>query len=237
MSPAHGGDGRWPAWMEQVAGVVATATRPQLSRWSPPPDGSARRAAVLLLFGPGASGAGDVLLLERAADMRSHAGQVAFPGGAIDPQDAGPQAAALREAQEETGLDPAGVDVVGTLPAMYLPPSRFEVTPVVGWEPVPAPVHARAVEEVARVVRVPLPDLLDPRNRFSTRLSTGDVGAGFEVAGLFVWGFTAGLLARVLYLAGLERPWDADVHRTVPGDQMLASLRSDPAATDDAVSP
>lgn len=216
--------------MEQVAGVVATATREQLSPWLPPQDVSAREAAVLLLFGPGEDGAGDVLLLERAATMRSHAGQVAFPGGAIDPQDEGPAAAALREAWEETGLDPAGVDVLGSLPSMYLPPSQFQVTPVVGWEREAAPVHARAVEEVARVVRAPLPELLDPRNRFSTRLATGDVGPGFEVSGLFVWGFTAGLLARVLHLAGLERPWDAGVRREVPGAQMLASRRSAPQA-------
>ena len=65
----------------------------------------------------------DVLLIERAADMRSHAGQPAFPGGAADPGDNGPVSTALREAQEETSLDPAGVTPVAALPQMWLPPS------------------------------------------------------------------------------------------------------------------
>ncbi|HEU0103563.1 MAG TPA: CoA pyrophosphatase [Mycobacteriales bacterium] len=237
MTAAADGPPPWPTWMQQVADVVATATRSQLSPWQLPQDGSTRQAAVLLLFGPGQGGTGDVLLIERAATMRSHAGQVAFPGGAVDPEDAGPQAAALREAWEETGLDPAGVDVVGSLPPLYLPPSRFEVTPVVGWWRQPSAVHARAVDEVARVVQVPLPELLDPANRFSTRLAVGDVGPGFEASGLFVWGFTALLLARVLQLAGLEQPWDEGLRREVPGAQMLASLRSAPPSPTDAGAP
>lgn len=209
-----------PGWMCRVEGVVGSVRGEQLSRWLPPADAAPRRAAVLMLFGPGEAGEGEVLLLERAATMRSHAGQVAFPGGAVDLTDAGPVEAALREAREETGLDPAGVDVVGTLPELYLPPSRFAVTPVVGWWREPSATHAEAVEEVARVVRVPLPDLLDPENRFSTRLSSGHIGPGFEAAGLFVWGFTAGLLSRVLSLAGLERPWDATRRRRVPDSQL-----------------
>jgi len=210
--------------MTQVVDSLASAQGRQLSQWLPPPDGSARSAAVLVLFGAGADGQGDVLLIERAATMRSHAGQVAFPGGAVDPGDGGAAAAALREAHEETGLNPAGIDVVVTLPELYLPPSGFAVTPVVGWWREPSPIHAEAVQEVAEVVRVPLPELLDPRNRFSTRLVTGHVGPGFEAGGLFVWGFTAGLLSRMLALAGLERPWDATVVRPVPASQLAVPL-------------
>ena len=64
--------------------------------------------------------------------MRSHPGQVSFPGGSIDPGET-PREAALREAEEETGLDPAGVEVFGELPELWLPPSNFAVTPVLGW--------------------------------------------------------------------------------------------------------
>ena len=76
-----------------------------------------RPGAVLVLFGEDPDAGPDILLIERAHDMRSHAGQPAFPGGAVDDDDSGPVAAALREAVEETGLDPAGVDVLAELPA------------------------------------------------------------------------------------------------------------------------
>jgi 8-oxo-dGTP pyrophosphatase MutT (NUDIX family) len=178
----------------------------ELSRFTPPDDAE-RRSAVLLLFGDGDDGP-DVLLIERAHDMRSHAGQPAFPGGAVDPEDDGPVAAALREAAEETGLDPAGVEVVAVLPDLYLPPSGYVVTPVVGWWRVPTPVRAVDAAEVASVHRVPLVELTDPANRFRVRHPSGYVGPAFEVRGLVVWGFTGGLLDRLIYLSGWERSWD-----------------------------
>ena len=107
----------------------------------------------------------DVLLVERAATLNDHPGQVAFPGGAVDAGDAGPEAAALREAQEETGLDPAGVVVLGTLPEVGLPVSNFLVTPVLGWWDRPTPVDVVDYGESASVFRVPVADLLNPENR------------------------------------------------------------------------
>ena len=183
----------------------------------PPPTGVAglRRAAVLVLLGPGADGGGDVVLLERAADMRSHPGQVAFPGGGVDAADGGdPVRAALREAAEETGLDPAGVEVLGTAPELYLPPSGFLVAPVVAWEAVPGALGAGDPREVARVLRVPLPQLADPATRASVRAGSGWLGPAFVLDDLVVWGFTAVLLSGLLRLAGLEQPWDAA--RVVP---------------------
>lgn len=188
---------------------------------SPAPRSGARASAVLMLFGEGPDGP-DVLLIERARAMRSHAGQPAFPGGAVDAGDAGPAATALREAVEETGLDPAGVEVVATLPELYLPPSRYLVTPVLGWWARPSPVRPVDAAEVASVHRVPLAQLVDPANRLSVREPrSGHTGPAFTVAGLLVWGFTGGLLDRLLHGAGLDRPWDRSRLRELPRDVSL----------------
>jgi 8-oxo-dGTP pyrophosphatase MutT (NUDIX family) len=200
------GESAVPAWLRPVAALVGRVEPEQLSRFVPPEEGG-RDSAVLILLGDGEDGP-DVLLIERAHTMRSHAGQPAFPGGAVDHDDAGPVAAALREAVEETGLDPSGVRVLGVLPALFLPPSGFVVTPVLAWWESPSAVSVVDPAEVASVHRVPLGELLDPVNRVQVTHPSGYVGPAFRVRGLLVWGFTAGLLDRLLRLAGLERPWD-----------------------------
>ena len=208
------GDVTLPVWLQPVADV-ATSIRPeQLSRFLPPDEGG-RQSAVLMLFGDGPDGP-DLLLIQRASTVSSHAGQPAFPGGAVDDTDTDVVAAALREAEEETGLDPAGVHVFATLPALWLPPSGFVVTPVLGWWRAESAVGVVDPGEVESVVRVPLSELLDPANRVSVSHASGFVGPAFEVRGLLVWGFTAGLLSRLLAIAGLERPWDASVVRPLP---------------------
>ncbi|CAN5565926.1 CoA pyrophosphatase [soil metagenome] len=218
--------GRLPEWMEPLARAAAGVRPEQLSRFlPPPPEESTRQSAVLMLFGEGPDGP-DVLFIERAHDMRSHPGQPAFPGGAVDPGDAGPVAAALREAVEETGLEPSGVEVVATLPALYLPPSGFVVVPVVAWWRKPSTVRAVDAAEVAGVVRVPLAELIDPDNRLSVHHPSGYVGPAFRVRGLLVWGFTAGLVSRLLAFAGLERPWDAGRVEELP-TPALAPVRAD----------
>jgi 8-oxo-dGTP pyrophosphatase MutT (NUDIX family) len=201
-----------PIWLRRLAERVDEIDM-VFPRSVVPAEGG-RRSAVLILFGPADDGGADVLLTQRAASLRSHAGQVAFPGGGMDPGDDGPVGAALREAWEETGLVSAGVEVLGSLPDLFLPPSGYVVTPVLGWWATPSPVGPVDPAEVARVVRVPLAEVLDPANRFTVQHPSGYRGPGFGVRDLFVWGFTAGLLARILREAGLERPWDAD--RLVP---------------------
>ncbi len=188
----------------------------------------ARPAAVLVLFGvldalPGTHPTGavpadlDVLLVGRAATLRHHSGQVAFPGGRIDPGDAGPEAAAVREAVEETGLDPDGVEVLGRLGELAVPVSDHLVTPVLAWWSRPSPVGVVDAGESAVVFRAPVADLVDPANRRTTEHRRGGVvyrSPAFLVGPHVVWGFTALVLDRLLDALGWAEPWDRRL--TVP---------------------
>jgi len=194
-----------PGWMSPLVDAVSSVTADELTRFPAPPDAE-HRSAVLVLIGE-QDDEPDVLLIERAHDMRSHAGQPAFPGGRVDPGDVDAAATALREAEEETGLDPSGVEVVAVLPDLFIPPSGFVVTPVLGWWERPTPVFARDPAEVSSVHRVPIAELADPKRRCQVRHPSGFVGPAFEVRGLLVWGFTGGLVDRLIHLGGWEQPW------------------------------
>ncbi len=201
-----------PAWLRHIVDATQDLTAGQLSRLLLPPPDSARRSAVLVLFGEGTAGP-DLTLIERAHDMRSHAGQLAFPGGGADDDEDAVQTA-LRESREEIGLDPAGVEVLGELPALWLPPTNFAVTCVLGWWREESPIGVVDPMEVASVLRVPLADLVDPDRRVTVVHPTGYRGPGFLVGPRVLWGFTAGVVDRILEHAALTRPWDPD--RTVP---------------------
>ncbi len=197
-----------PEWMRPLLdGVVDIDSDEMLRhRMVPPPD--ARRAAVLMLFGEHPDHGPDVLLAERASTLRTHAGQVAFPGGGHEVGDTGAVATALREAEEETGLEPSGVVPLAVLPELYIPPSGFVVAPVLAHWARPSAVHAVDPGETATVVRVPLAVLADPANRLRIRHPSGVTGPAFIVSGLLVWGFTGGLLSALLDRGGWTRPWD-----------------------------
>jgi 8-oxo-dGTP pyrophosphatase MutT (NUDIX family) len=219
--------------------LVDTADDLPLRHRMPEPSASARRSAVLILFGEGPGGP-DLLLIEKSPHLRSHAGQPAFPGGGVDPGDDYPVGTALREAEEEAGVDPDGVRVVATLPELYLPPSDRLVVPVVAWWDDPREVSVGDPREVARVARVPLADLADPAHRFRIRHPSGYVGPAFGVADMVVWGFTAGLLDAILEATGLARPWDAtDVRPLPPIGARAAALpgSADEEDADDSAAP
>jgi 8-oxo-dGTP pyrophosphatase MutT (NUDIX family) len=206
-----------PEWLEPVREGAATIDPRTLSRFDPPADANPRQSAVLILFGEGEDGP-DLLLTERSHTMRSHPGQVSFPGGGIDPGET-PTQAAIREAWEETGLDRSGVEVFAELPKLWLPPSNNHVTPMVGHWRTPSPVHAVDPAEVHAVYRVSIRHLVDPANRYMVKHPSGLVGPGFWVGpenDVMLWGFTGGVVNALLEHVGWSRPWDTDVHVDLP---------------------
>lgn len=193
-----------------------------------------RRASVLMLFGAAPDGvpatvAADtrqaetlltetlpadalhVVLLSRATTLRSHPGQVAFPGGRREPGDRDASATALREAVEETGLDDAGVEILGAFDDVPLVHSQHLVTPVLGWWQHPSPVRAVDVAESTEVFLAPVSALLDPERRVSTLMRRGGEqwrGPGFRWGEHVVWGFTAVLLDALFDALEWTQPWD-----------------------------
>lgn len=219
-------------------------------------DENYRQSAVLILFGtldatlartpePSTAHDGpgrdlDVLLVQRSANLRAHPGQVAFPGGRLDPPDGEPGElmtvpggqvsaphvrGALREAHEETGLDPSGVEVLGTLHPVPLPVSNHLVTPVLGWWRSQSAVDVVDHAESSLVFRVPVLDLINPANRYHATVTRGgltylspafDVRVAGSGENVTVWGFTGILLDRILDRLGWAVEWDKDIRRPAP---------------------
>ena len=173
------------------------APRPHLRRTTPPAGETPRQAAVLVLVYP-VDGALTTLLIRRTPDPGVHSGQVGFPGGAIEPGDADPMATARREAGEEIGLW-GPVTTLGQLTPLYIPPSRFLVTPTVGGLPARPAFHPNPAE-VAELLELPLAGLLDDgrRREEDRELAGATVRVPFyDVAGHQVWGATALMLSEV----------------------------------------
>ena len=176
--------------------------------------GRGRPSAVLLLL----SDAPDPSLVftERAGGLRDHAGQISFPGGRAECGDAGAVATALRETTEEIGLAADEVHVLGTMPAVDLSATGFDVVPVVGWWHPDAVLAPGDPREVAGVHAWPVSALADPARRVSARHAGRTTGPAWRFGELFVWGFTALLTDLLLRLGGWERPWDAGRVMEVP---------------------
>ncbi|MBE3095504.1 MAG: CoA pyrophosphatase [Planctomycetes bacterium] len=171
--------------------------------WRPAGPSDIRRlAAALLLIYPGADGA-SIVLTTRSGGLSRHSGQVSLPGGAVSAGES-PADAALREAAEEVGVDPAAIRVLGVLTPLDIPVSGFLLHPVVGVTD-HRPDFLAADGEVERVLEVPVAHLLDPaRVGFDQRLRDGvhhDIPF-FGVGGEVVWGATAMVLSEFLWLLG-----------------------------------
>ncbi|MEB3022211.1 NUDIX hydrolase [[Mycobacterium] crassicus] len=180
--------------------------------------GTRRDAAVLVLFsGPPSTELGvlpesaDLLVTVRASTLRHHAGQAAFPGGAVDPGDAGPVATALREANEETGIDPSRVHPLVVLGKVFIAPSAFQVVPVLAYSEDPGPVTVVDQAETAVVARVPVRAFINPENRlmvYRDARSRRWAMPAFRLNEMLVWGFTAQVISAMLDVAGWAQPWD-----------------------------
>lgn len=153
-----------------------------------------------------------LVLCKRAATMRSHAGQYALPGGRVDPGENMVQAA-LREANEEVGLSAKGVEILGELPAMWVPKSNYDVTAVVATWP-GGELAAVDAAETEEVVQFRVSELADSGARITARHPSGFLGPAFRLGGAFIWGLTAHLIDWVLELGGWTKPWDGQ--RVVP---------------------
>lgn len=189
-----------------------------------------RPAAVLILLGEGSaedsaaasqnSGHDDagpqLLFIERAAGLRSHPGQIAFPGGGYEPGDRDLADTALRESVEETGLDRDGVQILGELATIEVPISGYQVTPVLGWWRRPSSVAVVDPGEVAAVLQIPISRLADPDNRYTMTHPNGRYGPGFFIGELLIWGLTAHMLDGVLTRGGWQQPWDRRRTKEIP---------------------
>lgn len=203
-----------PDWFEPLLTRARAARAEDFTRLATPDDG--RDSAVLVLLGERPERGPDVLIAQRAADMRTHAGQPAFPGGAADPGDLDAADTALREAEEEVGLKRDSVMVLAELPKLWIPVSNFLVTPVLAWWHSPHDVQPVDRAEVERVARLAIADLTDPDNRLLIRHPSGFTGPAFRLDGMLVWGFTAGVLNALLDMGGWSRPWPQDRTEDLP---------------------
>lgn len=161
------------------------------------------QAAVLVLLYP--SDKNDELcipLIKRASDSSVHSKQISFPGGKCEPQDNDVVATALREAKEEIGIIPQKINVVGTLSNLYIPPSNFNVTPIVGYS-LTEPVFKPDISEVERILKIPLQFFIDDENKTTATLFAGNPKVEIECPawiydGEIIWGATAMILSELI---------------------------------------
>ncbi len=164
----------------------------------------ARKAAVLLTFFE-QDGEPFLAFIRRASTLRSHGGEIAFPGGGIDPTDSSPVMAALREAQEEIGLDPARVEVLGVLSPVFTVVSNYLIFPVVAFLPQGLGEVQLQVSEVTELILAPLRSLADPtivHTETWIRGETARLVYFYDYGPYQIWGATGRILH--LFLKALD---------------------------------
>ncbi|MFV0452628.1 MAG: NUDIX hydrolase [Propioniciclava sp.] len=188
-----------------------------LETGSVPLSARRRQAAVMIPLFPlaGAAAGHGLVLVEKSADLRSYAGQIAFPGGGVDAGDADVPAAARREAAEEVGITPEEIDVLGLLPPVNAV-TGHHVSPVVGLWRSPRPLAPVDTVEVAAVHTVTLAQLVEPTHRWTWKHRLGFTGPAFVIGELFIWGLTAHLINDLLERGGWTRPWERDRVTAIP---------------------
>ncbi|MFM1917658.1 MAG: hypothetical protein RJB01_1173 [Actinomycetota bacterium] len=195
-----------PEWLAPAARFAAQADVASITRFAPP-ENSGKHSAVLIALRNAKSGP-EVVLVERATGGGPHSGQPAFPGGVVEEHDADAVAAALRETWEEAGITREELLPVARLPELWIPVSDYVVTPVVAWWQGRTTANVADPREIAAVHSVSIAELVLAENRCRVQHPSGYVGPAFDVRGMLVWGFTAGILDALIRGAGWARAWD-----------------------------
>ncbi|MFT4010271.1 MAG: CoA pyrophosphatase [Nocardioidaceae bacterium] len=207
-----------PDWLAPVPARLGEMRGEDVSAFLPPEDDpETREGAVLVLLSEPSEGP-SVLLTERGHRMRSQPGHVSFPGGGMELGETAVEAA-LREANEETGLDPDSVQIVAEMPRIWLPPRNYAVSPVVGYWRDPVPLQVVDPIEVHAIFNEPISRLVDPASRFTVHHPLGWKGPGWMIGpdkDVLLWGFTAGIIDALLRFLGWSQPWDKEVRRPLP---------------------
>ncbi|WP_277102184.1 NUDIX hydrolase [Corynebacterium vitaeruminis] len=225
-----------PGWLRPVVDAVhhghasAALERELHERYKE--DDPSKRAAVLMLLASREASTSDaetlpgdasVLLTHRSPRLRSHSGQIAFPGGRVDPGDIDIVDCALREAWEETGLDRRSVTPLAALDEVQIRPTGNPVHPIVAHWDNEVPVGVIDPMEADEVFLAPLSELILPDNRITVSRGLW-TGPAFLINDYLVWGFTGGLLSVMIQEAGWEQPWDRS--HVVPLEEALATTRN-----------
>lgn len=217
---------RAPGWMaDMVEGVGAARhserVRSMLRGRAPRPHAVDEAAVLMLLTGENARSS-EILITHRTPTMRSHSGQMAFPGGRIDATDRGPVDAALREAWEETGLERDRVIPLVALESLTTGGSRRTVRPILAYAADPGSPHAASPVETDDVFFAPVAHLLAPENRLNVGF-LGFRGPAFWINGYLIWGFTGLLIDALFDAAGWTRDYNTT---TVPLQRALRDSRN-----------
>lgn len=188
-----------PYWFSSIVDVL---DKPMEFSWLAPKDLSkARQSAVLLLFSDH-DNQPHLTFIKRAAGLTHHPNQIAFPGGVIEQSDKDAITTALREAQEEIGLNPSTVLPIGKLPQISIEVTGFAVTPVISYWYQPHSLSVLQPAEVEEVFTVPIEMFQQPKNQVWA-VKQNYKGPGFLIDEKIIWGFTGTLLAQLLGSAGL----------------------------------